>query len=440
MKKFQKQIKSVIKDPNNKDILSKSFGFLIFRGFGIIGGYFFTYLIASKYGASMNGLVTLGFAIFMFASAVSTFGIDINLVKYYSDPKRWQEDPGLFYKVLLKALLISIGVTASLYIFRNLIVFHLFKKPQFLPVYNWAILAIPGWTMVKAIAGVLRGKGLNNWYAFFNNAGKFSLATLIFIAFDLINIDPLNAIKAHFYAITALAILAFIIAYYNFKRITLQTSSNSWQFMKEAFPMFISTTITVFLGWIDSFVLGIYVTDEDIGVYNVAIKIALGASFAMEAINSGLAPKLARLFFEKNRIEFDKLVRFSTLLNFGVTVGIVSIIIIFNQFLLGLFGEEFKSGFQVLLILCLVHLFNSFMGSAAIIMQMIGYQKQYQNVAILALVINLGLNFLLIPRLGNIGAAIATAISLTVWYICNAIFLKKKENIITYFNPFLKLK
>src|SRR5699024_1693471 len=153
--------------------------------------------------------------------------------------------------------------------------------------------------------------------------------------------------------------------------------------IKESFPMFISTTITVFLGWIDSFVLGIYVTDEEIGVYNVAIKIALGASFAMEAINSGLAPKVARLYFENKRVEFDKLVRFSNLLNFGITVGIVGILIIFNQSLLGLFGEEFKSGFEVLLILSLVHLLNSFMGSGAIIMQMIGYQKQYQNIAIL---------------------------------------------------------
>lgn len=440
MKKIQKKIRSAVKEQNNKDILSKSLGFLVFRGMGIIGGYFFTFLIAQRYGASMNGLVTLGFAIFMFASAVSTFGIDINLVKYYSDPERWKKDPGLFYKVLLKAFLLSLGITFLLFIFRDLIVFRLFKKPQFLPIYNWAILAIPSWTMVKAIAGVLRGKGLNNWYAFFTNTGKFSLAALILIAFDFIKIDPLNAIKAHFYAITFLAVLAFVIAFRNFKRITIHTFSNSWQFMRESFPMFISTTITVFLGWIDSFVLGIYVSDSEIGVYNVAIKIALGASFAMEAINSGLAPKIARLYFDNNEIEFKKLVRFSTLLNFTVTIGIVAILIIFNQFLLGLFGEEFKTGFSVLLILSLVHLFNSFMGSAAIIMQMIGYQKQYQNIAILALVLNLGLNFLLIPQFGNVGAALSTAFSLTVWFICNAVFLKKKENIITYFNPFIKIK
>ena len=295
VKKLQHQIKETIRNPNNKDILSKSFGFLVFRGIGIVGGYVFTYLIASRYGASMNGLVTLGFAIFMFASAVSTFGIDVNLVKFYADPDRWENDPGLFYKVFFKTFLLSVIVAGVLYLFRDFVAIELFSKPQFIPLYIWVILAIPGWTMVKTIGGVLRAKGLNNWYAFFNNAGKFSLAALILIAFDFIKIDPLNAIKAHFYAITCLAILGFIVVYRNFKRITINTPTNSWKFMGEAFPMLISTTITVFLGWIDSFVLGIYVTDSEIGIYNVAIKIALGASFAMEAINSGLAPKVARL-------------------------------------------------------------------------------------------------------------------------------------------------
>lgn len=440
MKKLQHQIKQAIHNPNNKDILSKSFGFLIFRGLGIIGGYVFTYLIASRYGASMNGLVTLGFAIFMLASAVSTFGIDINLVKYYANPEHWKNDPGLFYRVFFKTLLLSVLVAAILFLFRDLIAIRLFKKPQFIPLYIWVIMAIPGWTMVKTTAGVLRAKGLNNWYAFFNNVGKFSLAALILLAFDFINIDPLNAIKAHFYAITCLAILGVIVVYRNFNRITINTPTNSWKFMGEAFPMLISTTITVFLGWIDSFVLGIYVSDSEIGVYNVAIKIALGASFAMEAINSGLAPKVARLYFEKKEVELKKLIRFSTMLNLCITVSIITILIVFNQFLLGLFGEEFKSGYMVLLILSLVHLMNSFMGSGAIIMQMIGYQKQYQNIAVIALVINLGLNFILVPKYGNTGAAIATAISLTIWYIANAVFLKRKENIITYFKPFIKIK
>lgn len=438
MKRLQAHIKQTIHNPNHKDILSKSFGFIIFRGLGIIFGYAFTYLVASRYGASMNGLITLGFAVFMFASTVSTFGVDVHLVKYYSNPLKWKNEPGLFYKVYLKTFSLSLLITLILYLFRDLIVVQLFNKPQFIDVYLWAIIAIPGWTMIKLSAGVLRAKGLNNWFSFFNNTGKFCFAFFLLLVFDFILISPLNAIKAHFYAITFLSIIGFIVVYKNFKKITITGEENSWKFMTDSFPMLISTSIIVFLNWIDSFVLGIYVSDSEIGVYNVAIKIALGASFAMEAINSGLAPRVARLFYEKKRVELDKLVRFSTILNFIITVIITLILIIFNQFFLGLFGEEFKSGYWVLMILCLMHLLNSFFGSAAIIMQMIGYHKQYQYNAILTLILNLVLNFILIPTYGNIGAAVGTSVSLTIWFVLNAIFLKRKENLVTYFNPFSK--
>jgi O-antigen/teichoic acid export membrane protein len=107
-------------------------------------------------------------------------------------------------------------------------------------------------------------------------------------------------------------------------------------------------------------------------------------------------------------------------------------LIIFNQWFLSLFGEEFKTGSIALIILCFIHLINSAVGSVGIIMQMTGKQKQYQYIAIISLGINLLLNFILIPQYGINGAAIATAISLSLWNVSGCIYLKRKENIRTY--------
>jgi len=65
-------------------------------------------------------------------------------------------------------------------------------------------------------------------------------------------------------------------------------------------------------------------------------------------------------------------------------------------------------------------------------MQMTGKQKQYQYIAIISLILNLTLNFILIPKYGINGAAIATAISLLVWNMSGCIYLKSKENIETH--------
>ncbi|MDQ7916539.1 flippase [Mesonia sp. MT50] len=419
-------------DQDQKEIIKKGVFFMGFRGIGILAGYLFTLYITNNYGPDLNGLVTLSFSIFMFASIIGRLGIDVNLIKFYARKGKWEQEPGLFYRVLLKSFLVSLLLVAILFLIEDFIIIDLFRKPQLSPYYFWGVLAIPGWVVTMLCAGALRAKGLNNWFAFFNNTGRFLFALLLVLILGLFTLDPLNVIVGHFYGICLLSLMALGIVIKNFRRISLRSSTNSWSFIKDSFPMMLSSTIMVFLGWMDTFILGIYETDESIGIYNVALKLALVATFSIEAINSSLAPKIAKLYEERKNEQFLKLVKFSTRLNFGITTLIVATLIIFNQWFLGIFGDEFKVGSLALIILCSIHLINSAVGSVGIIMQMIGKQKQYQYIAIISLCINLTLNFLLIPIYGIIGAAVATAISLSVWNITGTIYLKRKENIRTY--------
>jgi O-antigen/teichoic acid export membrane protein len=100
-----------------------------------------------------------------------------------------------------------------------------------------------------------------------------------------------------------------------------------------------------------------------------------------------------------------------------------------------MFGNEFIEGATVLIILCVGQVVNSISGSVGVILQMTGHQKVYQNIVLIALILNLILNLLLVPLYGTIGAAIATVISISSWNVIGAIYLKKKHNIITYFKP-----
>src|SRR5690606_9930419 len=117
----------------------------------------------------------------------------------------------------------------------------------------------------------------------------------------------------------ALAILALIVAIKGMGRISFKTSHNSWGVLKEGLPMMWSGAMMIFLGWIDVFVLGIYESDENVGIYHVALKIAMLAGFALEGINAVLMPQIAKYYHEQNHIQYKKLIRFSTYLNFAIT-------------------------------------------------------------------------------------------------------------------------
>jgi O-antigen/teichoic acid export membrane protein len=56
---------------------------------------------------------------------------------------------------------------------------------------------------------------------------------------------------------------------------------------------------------------------------------------------------------------------------------------------------------------------------------MTGNEKAFRNILTVGLIINVVLNLILIPRIGIIGAAIASAISLIVWNILSLIYIKR---------------
>ncbi|TXK72560.1 flippase [Mesonia sp. HuA40] len=430
-KQLIKKLKNT--NPDQKDVLKKGFYFLIFRGIGIIAGYLFTLYITNVFGAKVNGLISLSFSVFMFASIIGRLGIDVNFLRFYAKPENWKKDPGLFYRVVSKSFLVSLVLMGVLLWAQDFFILHIFKKDQLAPYYFWSVLGIPFWTVTMLCAGALRAKGLNNWFAFFNNTGRFLLTILLLaVVYLFYTVAPVMLIQIHFWALVVLALIAFWVVSRELNQLTLKSGTNSWRFLRESFPMLLSSTIMVFLGWLDTFILGIYETDENIGIYNAALKLALVTNFSIEAINSSLAPKIASAFAEQAHEKFKGLVKFSTRINFVATAGIVAVLLIFNQFFLGIFGEEFLVGKYVLIILCSIHLLNSTTGSVGIIMQMIGRQKQYQNIALIALGLNLILNFALIPLYGIEGAAAATAISLSFWNIAGTVYLKRKENIRTY--------
>ncbi|WP_299114847.1 flippase [uncultured Winogradskyella sp.] len=426
------KIKNIFSDKDLEEILTKGFYFLLFRIGGLFAGYLFMYLIAKNYGASVNGLVALSFTFLLCISILGRLGIDINIVRYYT-LKKTSFDKSLFYKLLLLSFSLSTFLALCLYLFRDLFIYRIFNKPQLEPYLFWVVISIPFWSIILICGGLFRGQKKNIWYAFLENPGRFILSLLVFSILIIFLEDKTTPIISHFIGVFTLAIIAVV----KVKK-SLNTHKSTYggkvlDFIKESYPMMISGTILVFLGWADTFILGIYESDKEIGVYTIALKIAALTSFSLHALNSILAPKIAKSYQKGDVNGYQKMIQFSTKLNFFITLIIIIVIVYFRKFILGVFGNEFLSGDTVLLVLCIGQFINSLSGSVGIILQMTGRQKVYQNIVLIALMLNIVLNFILTPRYGTMGAALATVFSISFWNITGAIYLKRKLKIISYF-------
>lgn len=431
---MKKRIQKILGDTDQKEILSKGFSFLGFSATGLFAGYLFSLFIAKVFGASVNGLIALSFSILMMVSMLGRLGIDLNLVKFYSDDDNFKNDSGLFLKVWLKAVVFSSLLALIVFLFRADIAIWIFNKPQLTPYIKWTAPTIPLWVSVLLCASVFRARKNNRVYSFLDKTGRFSLSLILVLVLFIFSDNPIITIKAHFYGTLLLALFSFVYVIKSFRSIDIKSHYNSWNFLKESFPMMLSSTILVFLGWIDTFILGVFEADDVVGIYSIALKVATLTSFSLQAINSILAPKIAAAYKQGEMNNFKKLIKFSTKLNFFITIFAVTGIILFRDWILYFFGEEFLAGATVLIILCVGQLFNSISGSVGVILQMTGHQKIYRNIVFLALIVNIILNIILTPMYGAIGVAISTVVSMILWNVIGAIYLKRQMNVITYYN------
>ena len=100
---------------------------------------------------------------------------------------------------------------------------------------------------------------------------------------------------------------------------------------------------------------------------------------------------------------------------FWSSFPLVIVFFMFPDFLLGLFGEEFKVGVTAFIFLSCGRLISSFSGSVGNILQMTGNQNIYAIILLIGAILNVVLNLILIPLYGINGAAIASMSSLIVW-------------------------
>ena len=110
----------------------------------------------------------------------------------------------------------------------------------------------------------------------------------------------------------------------------------------------------------------------------------------------------------------------------------------FPDFLLGLFGEEFKVGVTAFIFLSCGRLISSFSGSVGNILQMTGNQNIYARILLLGAILNVVLNLILIPAYGINGAAIASMSSLIVWNLSMVLVVKQRFGFYTFYIPFIK--
>lgn len=187
------------------------------------------------------------------------------------------------------------------------------------------------------------------------------------------------------------------------------------EWWRTSLPMFFSTGMNQILAHADIIMVGTLLGPAEAGLYAVASRLAQLSLMGKNAADSITAPMISELYATEQRTHLARLVIISAR---GVTAFALSIslfLLLFGTPILELFGSAFTVVYLPLIILLAGFVFKASFASAGFLLSMTGHQDQSALVNGLSGAINIGLNLVLIPRFGLVGAAIATSVTNVLW-------------------------
>lgn len=208
-----------------------------------------------------------------------------------------------------------------------------------------------------------------------------------------------------------------------------ETTYQFKKWMKISLPLLLISGFLLILNRTDVIMLGIFSTKAQVGIYNVAYKVATLTSFILMAVNAIAAPTISELYHQGKMEELQEFAIKVAHLIFWPTLVLSAILVLAAGFILSLFGKEFIAGYTLLIILLGGQLVNACVGSVGYYLNMTGHERDSAKVFGAAALLNIIFNPIAIYFYGAVGAAVVTTITTSLWNIWLYYLVKKKVGV-----------
>ena len=407
------KIKSKLnQDINFKEILKGSSISFLLSIVGMLFGYILTIMISREFGAEGVGIYNLTLNIMSFIGMIAMYGMNISVLRYVGEFNQKNEFNKLasLYKNILK-------ITLPTALFLSLIIFYsaefvsekIFHDLNYINPIKLISLTLPFFVLLEINIEFIRGINKLKISESLRNITRplINIIFLFLVSYTIAdNMFPLYGLSL------AVFISSIIGTVYVIKKILLNTSTegnknsiSKKELFNTSLPMMTTAVISFFMVSLPLLVLQIFSTAEDVGIFSVSLKISLLVGLVLTVTNTVVAPKFAGLYWADKKDELQNIVNKTTKLNILLSGILLLIIFFFSKYILYVFGEEFIKGIPILIILAIGQFFNVATGSAGVLLNMCGLQKEARKIIIYTLIFTIIIHYILVPIYGLEGAA-----------------------------------
>lgn len=370
-------------------------------------------IIARLIGPTDFGSITIGKTLLSTVGSLVLLGLTTGVSRFIPRYGEKSDKRGILVSAFQTVVPLSVLVAAALFVSANWIATSLFNDPAVAPIIRIFSLAIP-FSAVTDL-GISAAKGYTDSLPQIYIKNLSIPVTRITLAAVVLMYAPSAPGIAWAYML-AYIVSAGLSLYYLYTRTHLFTRIEYRRSHREllAFsaPLVVSVLMAQLLSDIDTFILGYFGATSDVGIYGTVYPLASLMMIFNTSINYLSLPVISSLHADDHINKMTRMFRVVTKWIVLSTLPVFLVFLLFpRQSIFLTFGSQYTAGDLTLSVLALGFLANIAVGPAQQTLSSIGKTQSIMYASVAAALLNIVLNFLLIPEYLYLGAAVATSIS-----------------------------
>ena len=392
----------------------------------------FYFFLAHILPVNIVGSISLLYAIMNIGTTVFIFGLSFGIQHYFAYHLARKNNNTLLIlirKTAIIGLLLASGAFVSLYFLSYNIAVIFFHSP----IYELSIkiigIAIASAVMTNVFASMLLGLNQYKKYAIiyifvYASTYFFPLSLLFIYGTAIYLIMGLAAINT----VSALIFVIFVFKYYR-KLGKDEGSYESEPYMSIIYysiPLFFSSIMGTSATYLDRIVVSYFINLSSLGIYNFALIVASASSILISPVTTLLIPRLSSFFSLENKDAFKSsikvLLNIASLIYIPAALGIAAL----SRPILYIFaGVPYEEAYMPLMIIMFVT--SIFIGGTILTSAISSIRKTRIFIfsSGLALLSNLVLSIILIPRFNILGASVSYSSMNAVTFIIVYYYARK---------------
>jgi len=380
---------------------------------------FITRLLIARYGLEVNyGIFSLALAVLTFGMMLASMGLHQGATRYIAYARSKNNAVEVRSVISISLLLVvaaSVIIGLALFLSAEAVAVNIFHSRDLTTPLQIFAIGMPFFALINIFASLFRGFDRAEPQVYF----QYVMLNTLFVIFLLVvTFGGLPFVTVFYAYLAALVITCTASVVYTVKKLPepivfrAADVSTSKQLLAFSLPLLGTAMLLTITLWTDTLMLGYFKTPDLVGLYSAAYPLAQFIAFPLSALMLIYIPVATTLFSQDLMAELRKNYVSLTKWLVSLTAPVFLVLCLFPEAVLSIFfGASYTDAALALRILSASFFLVNIFGPGTATLIALGKPRFVMWVTLAGATVNVVLNIILIPPLGIVGAAIASAIS-----------------------------